>query len=206
MDGRASRVVPRGDVLELLDDVKDSIPAELDDAQDVLDQRDKLVGDARVHAETAISEATSQSDAMVSDISSVVSDFIASGKPYAVTDSGELGEEEFKRQNTAVRAAVILSNSAEEIDGLLAAVSDASADPLKEARHELKSYLLGPDEPTSIDQFNTAVANLSAKAETRNVGQVSPRVAAGAEDEGELAEAMPAQRMTASGDTDVSAG
>ena len=42
---------------------------------------------------------------MVSDISSVVSDFIASGKPYAVTDSAELGAEEFKRQNTAVRAA-----------------------------------------------------------------------------------------------------
>ncbi|EST24521.1 hypothetical protein M878_30290 [Streptomyces roseochromogenus subsp. oscitans DS 12.976] len=41
----------------------------------------------------------------VSDISSVVSDFIASGKPYAVTDSGHSGHEEFKRQNTAVRAA-----------------------------------------------------------------------------------------------------
>ncbi|MBJ7287476.1 MULTISPECIES: DivIVA domain-containing protein [Williamsia] len=62
----AGCVVPRGDVLELLDDVKDSIPAELDDAQDVLDQRDKLVGDARDHAESAITEATSQADAMVS--------------------------------------------------------------------------------------------------------------------------------------------
>lgn len=59
-----------------------------------------------------------QSDAMVSDISSVVSDFIASGKPYAVTDSAELGADEFKRQNTAVRAAVILSNGAQEIDQL----------------------------------------------------------------------------------------
>ncbi|MEU5362471.1 hypothetical protein ABZ354_03025 [Streptomyces sp. NPDC005925] len=146
------------------------------------------------------------SDAMVSDISSVVSDFIASGKPYAVTDSAELGVEEFKRQNTAVRAAVILSNSAAELEELLAAVRDPAGDALAEDRKELKQYLLGPDEPTSIDQFNTAVANLSAKAETRNVGQVSPRVAAGAEDEGELAEAMPAQRMTASGDTDVSAG
>lgn len=43
----ASCVVPRGDVLELLDDVRDALPAELDDAQDVLDHRDKLVGDAR---------------------------------------------------------------------------------------------------------------------------------------------------------------
>src|ERR1700758_4047873 len=36
-------VVPRGDVLELVDDIKDAIPAELDDAQDVLDARDSML-------------------------------------------------------------------------------------------------------------------------------------------------------------------
>ena len=111
------------------------------------------------------------SDAMVSDISSVVSDFIASGKPYAVTDSAALGVEEFKRQNTAVRAAVILSNKASELGELLAAVRTPDADPMAEDRKELKEYLLGPDEPTSIEQFNSAVGNLAAKSETRNVGQ-----------------------------------
>lgn len=111
------------------------------------------------------------SDAMVSDISSVVSDFIASGKPYAVTDSAKLGVEEFKRQNTAVRAAVILSNKAAELGELLAAVRAPDADPLAEDRKELKEYLLGPDEPTSIEQFNTAVENLALKSEARNVGQ-----------------------------------
>jgi hypothetical protein len=144
------------------------------------------------------------SDAMVSDISSVVSDFIASGKPYAVTDSAELGAEEFKRQNTAVRAAVILSNSAAELGELLSAVRDPAADVLTEDRKELKQYLLGPDEPKSIDQFNTAVANLALKAEARNVGQVSRLTAA--EAESELAEAMPAQRVIAAGDTDLPAG
>jgi hypothetical protein len=128
-------------------------------------------------AEPRLYDCFNVSDAMVSDISSVVSDFIASGKPYAVTDSGELGEEEFKRQNTAVRAAVILSNSAAELGGLLDAVRDPSADPLAEDRGELKRYLLGPDEPTSLDQFNTAVANLALKAETRNLGQQA-RIAA----------------------------
>ncbi|WP_405810146.1 hypothetical protein OG524_11905 [Streptomyces sp. NBC_01520] len=128
-------------------------------------------------AQPKLYDCFNQSDAMVSDISSVVSDFIASGKPYAVTDSGELGVEEFKRQNTAVRAAVILSNGAEEIGGLLDAVADASADPLAEARHELKSYLLGPDEPTSMEQFNAAVRALAAKAEARNAG-VAQRIGA----------------------------
>ncbi|MET9815486.1 hypothetical protein [Streptomyces sp. NPDC006355] len=150
-------------------------------------------------AEPRLYDCFNVSDAMVSDISSVVSDFIASGKPYAVTDSAEVGAEEFKRNNTAVRAAVILTNSANELGELLSAVRDPAADPLAEDRKELKQYLLGPDEPTSIDQFNTAVANLAIKAETRNVGQES-RVSAAAESS--LANAVPGQRVSAAGETD----
>lgn len=118
------------------------------------------------------------SEAMVSDISSVVSDFIASGKPYAVADSAELGAEEFRRQNTAVRAAVILTNSAAELDQLLDAVGNPAADPLAKDRKELKEYLLGPDEPTSLEQFDTAITDLALKAEARNVGQESHAAAA----------------------------
>jgi hypothetical protein len=118
----------------------------------------------------ALYDCFNESDAMVSDISSVVSDFIASGKPYAVTDSAELGAEEFTRQNTAVRAAVILSNSARELDALLAAVADPAADPLAADRGELKRYLLGPDEPTAIERFEAATQALSAKSLVRNLG------------------------------------
>ncbi|MFI2374406.1 hypothetical protein ACH5AO_04950 [Streptomyces sp. NPDC018964] len=150
-------------------------------------------------AEPRLYDCFNVSDAMVSDISSVVSDFIASGKPYAVTDSAELGVEEFKRQNTAVRAAVILSNSAKELDGLLDAVRDPSADPLAGDRGELKRYLLGPDEPKSIDQFNTAVRQLALKAETRNLGQES-RITTGGPDV-ELADAVPVPRTSAAGET-----
>ncbi|MEU6687845.1 hypothetical protein [Streptomyces sp. NPDC046832] len=153
-------------------------------------------------AEPRLYDCFNVSDAMVSDISSVVSDFIASGKPYAVTDSAGVGVEEFKRNNTAVRAAVILSNSAGELGELLGAVRAPEADPLAEDRKELKQYLLGPDEPTSLEQFNTAVANLALKAETRNVGQQSRDAAALAESEAELANAVPGQRVPSAGDTD----
>ncbi|MDX3453101.1 hypothetical protein PV396_14260 [Streptomyces sp. ME02-8801-2C] len=129
-------------------------------------------------AEPRLYDCFNVSDAMVSDISSVVSDFIASGKPYAVTDSAELGAEEFKRQNTAVRAAVILGNSAQELGLLLDAVRDPAADPLAGERAELKRYLLGPDEPPSIEQFNTATADLTVKAEARNAGQKRQAAAA----------------------------
>ncbi|MER5912241.1 hypothetical protein ABT124_17520 [Streptomyces sp. NPDC001982] len=157
-------------------------------------------------AEPRLYDCFNVSDAMVSDISSVVSDFIASGKPYAVTDSAELGVEEFKRQNTAVRAAVILSNSAKELGGLLDAVRDPSADLLAGDRTELKRYLLGPDEPTSIEQFNGAVADLARKADARNVGQRA-HTAGGAAEEAEVANALPGQRRSATGETDgVTAG
>ncbi|MFE1285210.1 hypothetical protein [Streptomyces sp. NPDC058751] len=152
-------------------------------------------------AEPRLYDCFNVSDAMVSDISSVVSDFIASGKPYAVTDSGELGAEEFRRQNTAVRAAVILTNSAAELGELLTAVADPSADPQAEGRKELKRYLLGPDEPASIDQFNAAVRELSREAERRNLGQQSVTPADVVEVD--LAGAVPAQRVT--GETDGAA-
>ncbi|MFF9182712.1 hypothetical protein [Streptomyces misionensis] len=154
-------------------------------------------------AEPRLYDCFNVSDAMVSDISSVVSDFIASGKPYAVTDSGELGAEEFKRQNTAVRAATILTNSAAELGELLAAVRDPAGDPLAADRVELKRYLLGPDEPASIQQFNNAVTDLAVKAEARNVGQQA-RLSG---EDGGLAGAVPGPRTATAGDSDgVNAG
>ncbi|MFB7337432.1 hypothetical protein ACFC00_38355 [Streptomyces adustus] len=149
-------------------------------------------------AEPRLYDCFNVSDAMVSDISSVVSDFIASGKPYAVTDSAGLGVEEFKRQNTAVRAAVILSNDADRLGELLDAVRDPAADPLAEDRGELKRYLLGPDEPTSIEQFNAAVADLALKAEARNAGQHSHA----ALDQAVPARTVPGQRVATAGETD----
>ncbi|MEU3827121.1 hypothetical protein AB0F36_17640 [Streptomyces sp. NPDC029080] len=147
-------------------------------------------------AQPRLYDCFNASDAMVSDISSVVSDFIASGKPYAVTDSGEVGAEEFRRQNTAVRAAVILSNDAAELGGLLDAVRDPAADPLADARAELKRYLLGPDEPRSIDRFGTAVADLARKAEIRDIGRQARPGAANADpaEAAELSNAVPGQR------------
>ena len=46
----ANCVVPRHESLLLLDDIRDSFPGELDDAQDVLDQRDRVLADADASA------------------------------------------------------------------------------------------------------------------------------------------------------------
>jgi cell division septum initiation protein DivIVA len=60
-------VVPRGDVLELLDDVREALPGELDDAQDVLDRRDELVDDAAQEAEQTRTSARADADEMLAE-------------------------------------------------------------------------------------------------------------------------------------------
>jgi cell division septum initiation protein DivIVA len=60
-------VVPRGDVLELLDEVRDAIPTEMDDAQDVLDQRDELIGKAEHEAEQGVSKARSEAERVLQE-------------------------------------------------------------------------------------------------------------------------------------------
>jgi cell division septum initiation protein DivIVA len=55
-------IVPRGDSLELLDEIRDAIPGELDDAQDVLDRKDEIVGKAEHEANTKLSKATSEAE------------------------------------------------------------------------------------------------------------------------------------------------
>ncbi|MET0235777.1 MAG: DivIVA domain-containing protein [Kibdelosporangium sp.] len=55
-------IVPRGDSLELLDEIRDAIPGELDDAQDVLDRKDEIVGKAEHEADTRLSKATADAE------------------------------------------------------------------------------------------------------------------------------------------------
>lgn len=76
-------VVPRGDVLELLDDVREAIPAELDDAQDVLDQRDKLVDDATTEAETARTTAQAEADRILAEAREQAQQMIAEAEHEA---------------------------------------------------------------------------------------------------------------------------
>ncbi|WP_179851305.1 hypothetical protein [Streptomyces sp. TLI_55] len=105
-----------------------------------------------------------RADLLVSDVSSVVSDFLASGKPYAVANTSGLGEDAFREAFPTVRAATVLTPDAAGVPGLLDAVRHPEKDELAEARAELKRHLLGPDEPSSQERFNAAVQTLCAAA------------------------------------------
>lgn len=108
-----------------------------------------------------------RSDLLISDVSSVVSDYLISEKPYAVANTSGLAEEEFRAAFPTVGAATILTPGAEGVPALLAAVRDPSSDRLAAARAELKVRLLGPADPPSIVRFNAAAVALAAKSDER---------------------------------------
>ncbi|AUH43028.1 hypothetical protein [Streptomyces sp. CMB-StM0423] len=106
-------------------------------------------------------------DVLVSDVSSVISDYLTSEKPYAVANTSGLTEAEFKAEFPTVRAGTILGPKAKQIPAMLQAVRDPEHDTLVRARAELKEHLLGPSEPPSLVRFNAAAVALCAKADAR---------------------------------------
>src|SRR5918998_872967 len=111
----SSCVVPRGDALELLDDIRDAIPTELDDAQDVLDHRDELVKtarqetqrqreDARAEAERVVTEAREEATRLVADARAEAERIAVTGRQEYQELTGR-AEAEAERMTAAARAA-----------------------------------------------------------------------------------------------------
>lgn len=99
-------------------------------------------------------------DLLISDVSSVISDFLASGKPYAVANTGGLPEKAFRAAFPTVAAATVLTPDAAGVPALLESVRDPEKDELTAARAELKLRLLGPADPPSQRRFAAAVRAL----------------------------------------------
>ncbi|MEU2271756.1 hypothetical protein ABZ568_36095 [Streptomyces olindensis] len=133
----------------------------------------QVVTDAR----PALYSCFNVSDLLISDVSSVISDFLASGKPYAVANTSGLPEDAFRAAFPTVAAATVLTPDAAGVPELLEAVRHPEKDGLAEARAELKLRLLGPAEPSSQERFGEAVRALCAKARDHRA-RVAERLAA----------------------------
>ncbi|WP_338696416.1 hypothetical protein V2W30_13495 [Streptomyces sp. Q6] len=120
-------------------------------------------------ARPAIFTCFNQADVLISDVSSVVSDWLSSEKPYAVANTSGLSEADFRTGFPTVSAATILTPKAKGVPALLAAVRGETEDAYAEARLELKEHLLGPSDPPSMDRFNDAVRALCERADERRV-------------------------------------
>lgn len=76
-------MVPRSDALLLLDEIREALPKELDDAQDVLDQRDGLIDEANSYAETTKNETNAQVDQQLASARADADRMIAEAKDKA---------------------------------------------------------------------------------------------------------------------------
>ncbi|MFI1676826.1 hypothetical protein [Streptomyces sp. NPDC020607] len=118
-------------------------------------------------ARPAIFTCFNQADLLISDVSSVVSDWLSSEKPYAVANTAGMSEAEFRASFPTASAAAILTPEADGVAALLKAVRAPELDSHAESRAELKEHLLGPSDPPSLVRFNAAALALSAKADAR---------------------------------------
>ncbi|MDG4858393.1 hypothetical protein P8605_09550 [Streptomyces sp. T-3] len=132
----------------------------------------QIITDAR----PAIFTCFNQADLLISDVSSVVSDWLSSEKPYAVANTTGMSEADFRAGFPTVRAAAILSPKAGGVPALLESVRHPEKDRFAEERAELKEHLLGPSDPPSIDRFNAAIRALCDRADERRV-RMSSRLA-----------------------------
>ena len=118
-------------------------------------------------ARPAIFTCFNQADVLISDVSSVVSDYLSSEKPYAVANTTGMSEDDFRAHFPTVRAATILSPEADGVPALLDAVRHPEHDTLATERAALKTHLLGPSDPPSPVRFNQAALDLAAQADER---------------------------------------
>jgi hypothetical protein len=119
----------------------------------------------------ALYTAFNEADVLISDISSVITDFLASRKPYAVTNPRDLPDEEFRALFPSSGAAELLGT---DLATLPRALEDAGGIDLRRASREaLAEYLLGAEQDP-LDRFRDEVDAFVARADARIAAAAIP--------------------------------
>jgi hypothetical protein len=82
-------------------------------------------------------------DALIADISSVPTDFLATNRPYAIVNCTDGDAAEFQERSATARGGFVLGADLVGLDDLVHAAG-AGPDPTAVARKEARDYLLGP--------------------------------------------------------------
>jgi hypothetical protein len=117
----------------------------------------RLVGAAAVDG-ADVAWPSSDATALITDISSLIGDWLPLDRPYAVLDTRGLGAEELARRAPTTSAAVIISPDLTSLETLLEAAR-GGADPTRADRQTLLADVLG-DPATSQQRFAAAVTRL----------------------------------------------
>ncbi|NRQ51276.1 CDP-glycerol glycerophosphotransferase family protein [Aeromicrobium stalagmiti] len=121
--------------------------------------------DHRVVKGGSINEWFNRSSALVTDISSVVSDFLASEKPYAVFNHTDLDDAAFRADYPSTGAGTTIGRDGRGIAEFIAVVTGRAADEQASARARLATYLLGPPEARTLESFQAAIDAMIARSE-----------------------------------------
>ena len=119
---------------------------------------------AAVEARTMdVPAAFNTADVLLTDVSSVISDFLASGKPYLVVNGTDLSAPEFRERFPSTAGAGIVGTGAE---GLTAALADACGpDTMRAAREQVRLELLGPPTDDPVGVFADAIDALGHRTD-----------------------------------------
>jgi hypothetical protein len=101
-------------------------------------------------------------DLLISDISSVVPDFVASGKPYVVTNPADEPHEEIRIQYPSTAAAYLADPEPAAWEPMLQLIE--TVDPMADRRAQLRTDLLGPRLEHPVDRWNEALDDLIRRA------------------------------------------
>jgi len=110
-----------------------------------------VVAGPAVDLHTALNAA----DVLVTDITSVISEFLASGRPYVVVNGTDLDDDAFRARFPSTAGAALVGRGGA---GLEAALEDArGADTMRPAREAVRVRLIGPVTDDPIALFDEAV-------------------------------------------------
>jgi hypothetical protein len=101
-------------------------------------------------------------DLLISDISSVVPDFVASGKPYVVTNPSDGAHEEIRTQYASTSAAYLADPDPASWEPMLELIE--TVDPMAHQRAQLRTDLLGPRLEHPVERWNQALDDLIRRA------------------------------------------
>lgn len=135
--------------------VRPSMLAAIAEIEGLLAGGDHVIVDR--NPELTLTDCLARADVLLSDVSSVVSDFLATGRPVIVTNPDGLTREDYRSAYPSQRGSYVVDP---DLAGFDAAVADAlGPDPLRDEREALVGYLLGTSHPQAA--FDAALARLA---------------------------------------------
>lgn len=114
----------------------------------------------------SLAESFNESSILVTDVSSLIVEYLATGKPALICDVERLGREQFLLEYPTANGFYVVPSDSEEI----AACVDLAlnADPLRIDRLRNRAYVLGDFEGSATERLQDLLGELVSGEETRN--------------------------------------